>query len=421
MKKIKLKNGLTVLLTPQKETKAVTILVLVGVGSRYEKDTQAGIAHFLEHMMFKGTMRRPSTLILSKELDKVGAEYNAYTSNDHTGYWIKINAEHLELAIDMLSDMLFHSKFEEKEIEREKGTIIEEINMYEDDPRRYSGVLLGEILYRGNTLARDVIGSKETVKAVTRNGMVNFLKANYFPKNMVVSIAGKINIKDTKDLIEDYFSRAIKNKAKPFYEKFNQIQKRPQVLLKYKDTEQVHLSIGFLGPSYKDEELVATQILSVILGGSMSSRLFINVRERKGLCYYIRCVTDTFQDIGGLVVQAGLDKKRIKAAIELILKELKKVKDKGITPDELKKGKEFLKGKLILDLEDSSSVAEWYGRQQLLIGRAKTPEKKLEEINEVTQKQVNKLAKRIFKKSMINLALIGPFKSDKEFKKLLKI
>ena len=421
MTKYKLKNNLQVILTSQKETKAVTVLVLVGVGSRYESKNIAGISHFLEHMMFKGTKKRPDTLAISKELDRVGAEFNASTSKDNTNYYIKINAEHLELALDMLSDMILNSKFEEQEIEREKGTIIEEINMYEDNPLIGLGFLLEEVVFKGNTLSKDEGGTKKSVRGTTRNKMVNFKNKHYFSENMVISVAGNFKQDKIKKLISKYFSNNNKSIENIKFDKFKSKQVKPQINLKYKKTEQVHLAFGFLGPSYTDKNFIATNILSVILGGSMSSRLFINIRERHGLCYHIGSGLSTYQDIGNLNIRAGLDKDRIMQAIELILNELRKIKSKGITKEELNKAKEYIKGKMILHLEDSSSVADWYARQQLLVGTTKTPEQKIAEIMKVTKADVNKVAKKMFQTKNINLALIGPFKSEKEFLKVLKI
>lgn len=412
---------MTVLLTPQKETKAVTVLVLVGVGSRYESDKIAGISHFLEHMMFKGTQKRPTTLDLSKELDQVGAEYNAFTSEDRTGYWIKINSEHLELALDMLSDMLSNSKLEEKEIRREKGTILEEINMYEDDPRRYSGILLGETIFKGNSLGRDIAGSKQTVRATNRAKMLRYKNEHYTAKNMVISVAGNLKEKVTQELIDKYFGTGFKNKDLIKFDKFKSTQTEPQINLKYKDSAQAHLAFGFLGPGLKSKDLKTAQLLSIILGDSMSSRLFINIRERHGLCYYIFCRPDLYQDIGSLDIHAGLDKKRIYKAVELILKELRKIKTEGVTNEELKKAQEFFKGKLILNLEDSHDIAAWYGGQQLLIGKTKTPQEKIKEIMSVKKDDVDHLAKKIFQTKKINLALIGPFKDKNKFEELLKI
>ncbi|MFH1610608.1 MAG: pitrilysin family protein [Patescibacteria group bacterium] len=421
MKKYKLKNGLQVILTPQKETKAVTVLVLVGAGSRHESKNIAGISHFLEHMMFKGTYRRPNTLALSKELDSVGADFNAYTAKDHTGYWIKISNEHVELALDMLSDMVFNSKLEEKELNREKGTIIEEINMYDDMPMAWAEVLMEEEMYKNSSLAHDQLGTKINIRKTSRNKMVNYCAKHYFPTNILVSIAGNINVKDTKGMVEKYFDVSLRNKAKDKFKKVKIEQTRPQINLKYKNTEQVHLSFGFPGPSHKDKDLLPANLLSVVLGGSMSSRLFINVRERQGLCYYINSSLNIYQDIGNVSIRAGLDKERIMSAIELILRELKKIKTKGVTNAELKKAKEFIKGKMVLHLEDSSSIADWYGRQQLLVGKTKTPEQRINEIMKITKKNVDRVAKKIFQTKNINLALIGPFKSEKEFLKILKI
>ena len=221
MKKYKLKNGLQVILTPQKETKAVTVLVLVGVGSRYETKNITGMSHFLEHMLFKGTKQRPTTLSLSRELDSVGAEYNFFTTKDHTGLYVKINSEHLELALVILSDVVFNSKFEEKELKREKGTIMEEFNMYDDMPMTWAEVLMEEVMYKGNGLAHDQLGSKEDVKSTTRSKMLNYKNKHYFPSNMLVSIAGSIDNKGTKKVVEKYFGNNLKNNKQVKFNKFN--------------------------------------------------------------------------------------------------------------------------------------------------------------------------------------------------------
>ena len=428
-KKYKLKNKLQVILAPQKETKAVTVLVLVGVGSRYEKNAQAGMAHFLEHMLFKGTPRRPTTLALSKELDKVGAEFNAYTSEDHTAYYIKINAEHLELALDMLSDMVWNSKLEDKEIKRESGTIIEEINMYEDDPKRMVNSLIQQLIFKGNSLGREVLGSKKTVRNVTHNKMKIFKNKYYLPHNIIISVAGNIESQQVQALVERYFGgngrRTLRHisakRGKIGFQKFKAYQAGPQINLKYKDSAQVHLDFGFVGPSYKDKDLIAAQVLSALLGGMFSSRLFINVRERQGLCYYIHSAVYSYQDTGIFLVKSGLDKNRIFQAIQIILNELRKIKAKGVSQQELNKAKENIKGKMILALEDSLSVAEWYGNQQLLVGKVKTPEQKIAEIMQITKPDVDRAARKIFQTKKINLALIGPFKYEKDFLRLLKI
>jgi len=419
--KYKLKNGTRVILVPQKNTKAATVLVLFGVGSRYEKESEAGISHFLEHVMFKGTTKRPNTLVLSQELDAIGAEFNAMTGKEATGYYVKANAEHLDLAVEILADMLFNSKFEEEEIKRESGTIIEEINMYEDAPAKMSDALMEKIIFKNNNLEREILGFKKTVAATTRAKIVNYKEKHYLPTNCVVAITGNVNGLKTKKIVEKYFGKKAENKKKLNFEKFKEFQKAPQVKLKYKKTEQVHLAFGLTGPKAKDKDFLAGQILSVILGGSMSSRLFINIRERHGLCYYIRSSFDSYQDVGVFSIVAGLDKKRIFSAIDLILAEIRKIKKNGITKDELKKAQEFLKGHIILEMEDSAAVAEWFGRQEILFNQNKTPEQKIAEVMKVTKKQVDAVARKIFKTEKLNLAIIGPYRNEKEFKKLLKI
>jgi len=423
MKKYKLSNGLTVLLTPQKETQAVAVLILIGVGSRYETEDIRGIAHFLEHMMFKGTEKRPNTQILANELDVVGAQYNAFTSKDHTGYYVKVSAEHLELAMDILSDMVWNSKLEEEEIKKEKGTILEELNMYEDHPQNKVDWLAEEIMYKKtHPLGWDEGGLKKTVKAINRQKMNKFKEDFYQPQNMVVSIAGNFSKNNAEKLLNKYFTNKETNKKQTKkFKKFVEYQKKPQIILEYKKTEQAHISMALVGPKYTDKDYLATVILANILGGSMSSRLFINIREKHGLCYWIHSSLSTYQDTGSLVLEAGLDKKRIKQAVTLILQELTNIKKQGITKEELKKAKENIKGSSILALENSSAIASWYGTQQLLIGKTKTPEQRICDIMKVTKEDVNRVAKNIFKTSKINLALIGPFKDEKEFKKLLKI
>jgi len=421
MHKYKLDNGLTVLLTPQASTKAVTILVLAGVGSRYETDKIAGISHFLEHMMFKGTSKRSNTFKISQELDSIGALFNAFTSFDHTGYYVKVSSEHTQKGIDILSDMIWHSKLEQTEINRESGTIVEEINMYEDDPASDVLQILVETLYAGNNLGRLISGTKKSVKSITSSQMKKFRKEHYYPQNMVLSIAGDINLDETKKFIDKYFNKKVKTQTKTKFTPFKATQSTPQLKIKYKDSHQSHLAFGFESVSYTDKDYETAEVLATVLGGSMSSRLFINVRERRGLCYFIRSSADSFQDTGILDIHAGLDKTKTDQAIKVILGEIHKIKTKGISIKELKKAKEFIKSRTIFSLEDSRSVAEWYGRQQVIIHKFETPEQKFAKIDKVTAGDVQRLARHIFQTKKINLALIGPFKDEKSFLNLLKI
>jgi len=419
-KQYKLKNGLRVLLAPMAETKAVTVLVLTKVGSRYETRDINGASHFVEHIMFKGTKKRPTTKHISKELDGIGAEYNAFTSKDHTGYYIKTRADKAELALEMLSDMLFNPKFDATEINRERGVIIEEINMYEDNPMMYMEDLFEQTVYGDYPLGWNIAGPKEVIKKVSRAKLYNYYKKYYQPKNMLVAVAGRIDNK-TMDLVKKYFSNNIKKDKLEGFKKITIKQTKPQIKIKYKDTEQAQLALGFPAYSFHNKKIYPLYLLSVILGGNMSSRLFTNIRERKGLCYFIRSSVNLYQDTGTLMIQAGLDKSRLAPAITEILKELKKFKQLGVTKIELKKAKDYLEGKLTLQLEASDSVASWLSRQELLENKIITPAELLNKLAEVTVEDIKKVSAEVIKTSRINMSLIGPYKKESEFNRLLKL
>ncbi|MFH0853102.1 MAG: pitrilysin family protein [bacterium] len=416
---VTLPTGLRVLTVPLHDTKAVTVLVLTKVGSRYESKRINGISHFVEHLMFKGTKKRPNSLAISKLLDGVGAEYNAFTSKDHTGYYVKINSEHLDLALDVVSDMLNNSKFDPKEIDRERGVIIEEINMYEDNPLMYLEDIFEQTLYSGSTLGRLIAGPRINIKNISRQNILDFVKTHYIPSNMLVAVSGRFDETKIKKQIKSYFSQTSAKRTPSRFKKFSYQGSKPKIGLEYKDTEQAQIGLGFPAVSYFSNQLSAFVILSTILGGNMSSRLFIQIRERRGLAYAIRCTPTVYQDTGNLFIQAGVARARAEESISAILFELEKVADKGVTSVELARAKEFIKGKLILELEDSESIGAWFAKQWLLTNKIETPNDKLIKIQAVTKEQVNLLAKKLFKRSRLNLAVIGPFKSTKQFGKLI--
>lgn len=404
-----LPNGLTVITAPLKETQTVTVLLLVKAGSRYEQKEVAGVSHFIEHLMFKGTKKRPSALILSKELDSVGADYNAFTAKDHTGYYIKVNADKLELALDLLSDMVFNSLFDNEELNREKAVIIEEINMYQDNPIMHVEDLVEELIFKGNKLGWLIIGSKKTVKGINRQKIMAAKDKFYQPGNMVLSLAGKLKTKDLK-LIEKYFSGQINKKRKIGFTDFKTKQSAQQTKAVYKKTDQLQMALGWPAFGYGHQDIYAAHLLAIILGGNMSSRLFIEIRERRGLAYYIRAMNNVYQDTGCLVIQAGLDKKRWLEAVEIILEEIKLIKKQGVKPEELKRAKEFFKGKLAIELEDSAQLAGWYGRQNLLVEQILKPEEKIKKLFKVKQTDIQRAAKKIFVKNKLNLVTIGPLR-----------
>jgi predicted Zn-dependent peptidase len=415
-KKQTLKNGIRLITTPLKETQTASLLVLVKVGSRQETKPVYGISHFVEHMMFKGTKKRPTTLDLSKELDGIGAEYNAYTGKDVTGYYIKSDSRHLSLAIDMLSDMLLNSKFDASELQKEKGVIVEEINMYEDNPMMFVEEMLEEMVFSGSQLSHSIAGSRQTVKAVTQESILKYKNNFYSGSNLVIALAGKFTDQHLKEIKAKF---GIKKGRKSTAEKSKAGQKSAQVKIKYKDSEQAQLALGFQSFSQYDKRNYALQLLGVILGGNMSSRLFINIREKNGLCYFIRSWNNLYEDRGATIIQAGLDKGRIEFAIKAIKDEVDKIKS-GVTDEELKRAKEFIAGKMALDLEDSMAIAQYWGGLELMNKPLIEPKEKLKKIMAVKASEIKAVAEEVFNWRQVSLAIIGPFKDEARFKKYLK-
>ena len=419
-KKTRLKNGLRLTFVPMPGTKTVTLLVMVGVGSKYETKDISGLSHFLEHMFFKGTKKRPSTLAISTALDEIGGEYNAFTSKEYTGFYVKAVSKHIERAFDVISDILQNSKFDSEEIEREKRVIIEEINMIQDTPMHYIGELFERLLYGNQPAGRSVIGNKRTVSSFQRKDFLNYLQKTYKASNIVVSIAGNISFSRAKKLTSKYFTRLYKGKPKS-KPKVKEKQVNSRVLVHYKKTDQTHLCLGFRSFSINHPDKYLLILLATILGGSMSSRLFISIRERLGLAYYIKASPEFYTDSGYLVIRAGVDSKRVIKAVSVILNELKKMKEKDVNEKELKKAKEFIKGNTLLNLEESDDQAMWLARQEILTKRIKTLRQIFTKIDKVKPSEIKRLADNLFVNKKLNLALIGPHKNKKIFKRILKI
>jgi predicted Zn-dependent peptidase len=421
-KKIILDNGLRVITVPMENANSVTVLILVGTGSKYETKDISGISHFLEHMFFKGTKKRPNTLEISETLDSVGGEYNAFTSKEITGYWAKVDKRHSDVALDWIADIFLNSKFDEKEMEREKGVIIEELNMYLDTPTAYVGELWETLLYGDTPAGWRVIGTKETISSFDRQKVVDYYKSQYTPSNTVVCVAGAITTKEIEEKIKNYFVNSEKSDAGQKVA-VKEEQSEPQILLHYKKTDQTHFCLGVRAYDLFDKRRYGLALLSVILGGNMSSRLFIKVRERNGLAYHIHTSVDNAADTGYLVTQAGIDHKNLEKSIELILEEYKDLKDKIITEKELQKAKDYLKGAMSLSLDSSDSQASFYGMQELLEKDILSPEDKFNKIDEVSADDIKKIAEDIFLPEKLNLAIIGPVeeKDSGKLKKLLKL
>jgi predicted Zn-dependent peptidase len=423
IKKKVLNNGLTVLLKPLKEFKSVTVLILVKAGSRYENSFNNGISHFIEHMLFKGTEKRETPLDISKELDSVGASYNAFTRKDITGYYIKVDFKKIFLAIDILSDILINSQFVKKEIEREKNVVIEEINMNKDNPMLYASDLFDSLIYKGHSLGMDILGTSQTVEQMDRKKIVDYFNNRYVAQNIVVAVSGNFEINKTIDLIKQYFKSLPSRKPlgkflkdyKPF--KYNQQKKRFKYLTK--EGAQIHTVIGF--PSYGrlNKKIYPLILLAVILGGNSSSRLFIDLREKEGLCYYLSCSCFAYVDTGDINITGGFDKNKIQKAIDIIMKELENIKKYGVKSDELQKAKDYLRGKMTLKMENSSFFASFYAENFLLENSIISPLKELEMIYEVTEKDILNVANEIFLQNKINCAMIGPKNDLDKIKKSL--
>lgn len=413
-------SGLRLVVVPMKNTKTATVLVLVGTGSRYETKEINGISHFLEHMMFKGTIKRPKLFQITKELDSIGAQYNAFTSKEYTGYWAKASSEHCDLLLDIISDIFLNSKLDEKEIQKERGVIIEEMNMYLDLPPRYVGDLYEKLLYGDQPAGWMVIGEKETVSKLTRQDFVNYFNSHYLAGDTIVAVAGNIDKEKVKERVAGFFKTARKGEKVTSQSVFES-QDNPKVLLNYKKTDQTHFVLGVRAYDMFSSNIEAAEVLGTILGGGMSSRLFISVRERQGLAYYVNAGHDSYTDHGYLASQAGVDNKRIEKAIVTILKEFKKTKQKAPPKAELKKAKEYIKGHMAISLESSDSVANFFAGEWLLKNETLTPEQKLSKIMKVTAEDIHEAANEIFKPEKLNLALIGPFEDKEKFEKLLEI
>ena len=403
-------NRMQLLVVPMSGTQAVTLFVFCKVGSRFERSSINGVSHYIEHLMFKGTTRRPTTLIISKELERLGAEFNAFTSKDHTGYYIKVAAKHIEKSVDILSDMLMHSVFDQTEMDRERKVIIEEIKMYEENPMMHIDDLFEHALFGDTPLGWSVAGPEKVLASVPRSDVMKFKEAYYQPANMVCVVAGKID-QDPKALITKYFG-SYENGHTSFPQEEKASLQKQSFLVQFKQTEQAQVALGFPAYSYNDKRMSALEVLSTLFGGSMSSRLFINVRERLGLCYYIRSSVASFSDTGVLSIQTGVSSSKISDAVIAILKEVQEITRHEVADEELDRAKEYMKGKLILQMEASEKVAGWYAQEALFMDSIKTPEERLRDIDAVTKKDIVEVAQDIMRHERIVGACIGPIKQD---------
>lgn len=416
--KTTLKNGLTLITVPMPHLDSVTTLLAVGAGSRYETRNINGISHFLEHMFFKGSRKYPSAEQIATLIDGIGAYHNAGTSHEYTFYWIKSSSSHIELASDVLSSMVKESLLAEEEIEREKGVIAEELRMYRDNPSRYVWDLYQSLQFGDQPLGWDIGGDEKTINLFSRDDFIKYMESLYSPKNMVLVYAGKLPA-NIKNLAQNYFSdlpTRSQYKFKPF---IKQKQTKPKVNIFYKKTDQANLVLGVEGYSRKDPKRFAARVLSVILGWGMSSRLFIQVRERRGLAYHVSADNESFVDTGAFTVFAGLKLEKVVEGLEVIVAELERVVKEKVTEDELKKAKEMIKGRLAISGESTNFLAEYFGSHFVLDRKIESFDNYLKNIDRITLEDVQEVAGELFQKGRFNLQIIGPFRGEQLFQKVL--
>jgi len=418
LKKI-LKNGLRVITVPMKDNPTVTVLVLVEAGSKYENKNVNGISHFLEHMCFKGTVKRPKATDISKELDALGSQYNAFTAQEYTGYYAKTSARHFRQIFDIVSDVYLNSTFPEVEMQKEKGVIIEEINMYEDQPQRHVQDLFMKLLYGDQPAGWNVAGEKTNILKMKVEDFIEYKRKHYLPEATILVVAGAVTERQVLEEVNKIFKN-VKRGNKGHKIKTKDIQSKPKVLVKFKETDQTHFVLGVRSYDLFSKKNAILSVLAGVLGAGMSSRLFVKLREELGVGYYVRAYNDAYTDHGFFQISAGVDNKRIEEVLEAVLEECKKLKIEKVSKEELNKVKECLIGNMKLSLELSDDIANFYGGQELLKKEILEAEEKAKKIRKVTESQVQALAKSIFKNNKLNLALIGPFKEKVKFLKILK-
>lgn len=415
------KNGLRLVTVPIPSLESATITIWVGVGSRFEDNRTAGISHFLEHMVFKGGKKYKNARQVAETVDSMGAENNAGTTHEWTNFYIKARAALIDKAFDVLSDVVLNPNLKPEDIEREKGVILEEIAMDRDTPIQRIGDVFNEVTFSGSTLGRDIAGYPKTVQQITKNDFLRYRKLHYDAKKIVVTVAGGVNTSKVEKLVGRYFS-ALPGKRKESPKAYVSSQKSSQLRIEYKKSEQAHLIIGFLGHSRSYDKRYSEAVLATILGRGMSSRLFTEIREKRGLAYAVGTSISRYVDIGVFATYAGVDLTRTDEAIKVLVDQIYGIKSKKypISAKELNKAKEYLKGRMALALEDTNAVNDFFGQKVLFDEKIETPEVIFKKIDKVNLNEILEVAKDTFMPEKLNLAIIGPYKDKSRFEKLIK-
>ena len=417
--KTTLNNGLRVITAAMPHTRSVSICIFIGVGSRYETEPQAGVSHFIEHLLFKGTPKYITAREISEAIEGVGGILNGGTDKEITLYWCKVAQPHFQLALDVLADMLLHSKFEPADIENERQVIIEEINMGKDSPPQLVNMLIDELLWPDHPLGRDIAGSKEAVAAISRDMILDYLAHQYLPSKTVVSIAGALQHQEIATAVGQAMGEWAEQQPHAEYSAYKE-REFPRLRIEKKDTEQANLCLALSGLSLLHPKRYTLDLLNVILGEGMSSRLFTEIRDRLGLAYSIHSYVEHFFDTGSVTIHAGVEPKNLPVAIKAILGQLSQLRELVPEP-ELTKAKELIKGRLLLRMEDSRSVAGWAGGQEILTGQILSVDQITSIIDAITAEELRQLAQELLIDSQLRLAVVGPVAEDEPLEKLLKL
>lgn len=400
-------------------TRSVSICIYLGVGSRYEPDNEAGISHFIEHLLFRGTKKRPFSKDISAAIEGVGGILNGGTDKEITIYYCKVAQPHFHLALDVLTDMVLDSRFKSADIEKERRVIIDEIGLSLDSPNQLVGMMIDSLLWPDHPLGRDVAGTRDSVATMTRTQMLDFIAQEYVPKNTVVAVAGNVNSNEVTAEVDKFLGKWKNGKPQLGYKSYREL-KNPGLKIECRETEQTHLCLALPGLSLHHPHRYTLDLLNVILGEGMSSRLFLEVRDKLGLAYNIHSYIDHFQDAGALTVYAGVEPKNLAVGIEAILEQVSSLKN-HFSDEEVTKAKELSKGRLLLRMEDSRSVAGWVGGQEILSNKILNIEDVVAIIDKITTEEMSALARKLFVSNKLRLSVVGPVKSEDNLSKLLKI
>ena len=414
-----LPNGVRILTSNMPNTRSAAVSMYVGTGSRHERDEEAGLSHFLEHLLFKGTKKRPTAKEIAEAIDGVGGVMNGGTDRELTVYWVKVARPHLDLAIDVLVDLVRHPLLDPGEFEKERKVVLEELAMIEDSPAQITDLLLDATLWPDQPLGRDVAGTPESVSALTPAMAVDYLRGQYVASNAAISVAGDVN----HDAIVETLAASLGSwrKGRPRRMSPASNGQGPRVCLRYKKTEQAHINIALRGLPLNHPDRYPLAFLSIILGEGMSSRLFMELREKRGLVYDVHSYPSHFMDTGAFVVYAGVDPGKAVETIHVILAEVARLRDEGPSQEELIKARELSKGRLLLRMEDTRAVSGWLGGQELLLGRVRGVDEAIAEMETVTLEDLQRVARELILSDQLYMAIVGPYRSDKRFAPLLAL